>query len=195
MPFLPPADATEAELQTTFEKEIAFWGYLPNYARVFAHRPEVLNGFRTLQGAIRSGFDARLYELATLAASRTLTSTYCSLAHAKALVDRFYSKEDVLRIVTTPEESALTPGEVLLMEFAAKVARDATSVQPADVEALSKSGFTPVEIFGIAATAAARSFFAKLLDALGAEPDAALTGLGPELVAELTVGRPIAAGG
>jgi alkylhydroperoxidase family enzyme len=110
-------------------------------------------------------------------------------------VDRFYSKEDVLRIVTTPEESALTPGEVLLMEFAAKVARDATSVQPADVEALSKSGFTPVEIFGIAATAAARSFFAKLLDALGAEPDAALTGLGPELVAELTVGRPIAAGG
>src|SRR5437762_1770711 len=47
------------------------------------------------------------------------------------------------------------------------------------------------EIFDIAATAAARCFFSKLLDALGAEPDAAFAALEDDLKRQLTPGRPI----
>jgi hypothetical protein len=43
----------------------------------------------------------------------------------------------------------------------------------------------------IAATAAGRAFFAKLLDALGVLPDPALHALGESLRDALTVGRPI----
>jgi hypothetical protein len=42
-------------------------------------------------------------------------------------------------------------------------------------------------------TAAARCFFSKTLDALGAEPDSAYWNLDPGLRDALTVGRPIAA--
>jgi hypothetical protein len=42
--------------------------------------------------------------------------------------------------------------------------------------------------------AAARSFFSKVLDAMGANPDSAYRDMEPELQDLLTVGRPIAAG-
>jgi hypothetical protein len=45
--------------------------------------------------------------------------------------------------------------------------------------------------FDIAATAAARCFFSKLLDALGAEPDAAYNDLDDGLKRRLTPGKPI----
>jgi hypothetical protein len=50
------------------------------------------------------------------------------------------------------------------------------------------------EIFDVAAIAAARAFFTKLLDALGTEPDAAYMGLDEPLRTALTVGRPIGHG-
>lgn len=49
------------------------------------------------------------------------------------------------------------------------------------------------EIFDVAATAAARCFFSKLLDALGAQADSSFNELDPTLRAVLTVGRPVSA--
>jgi hypothetical protein len=46
-------------------------------------------------------------------------------------------------------------------------------------------------VFDIAATAAGRAFFAKLLDALGVEPDSPFLALESELREPLTVGRAI----
>jgi hypothetical protein len=47
----------------------------------------------------------------------------------------------------------------------------------------------------VVAAAAARCFFSKALDALGAQADPALAKLDPELRDVLTVGRPIAENG
>jgi len=44
----------------------------------------------------------------------------------------------------------------------------------------------------VAATAAARCFFSKLLDALGIQADASFNELDPALRQALTVGRPVA---
>jgi hypothetical protein len=60
------------------------------------------------------------------------------------------------------------------------------------VERLRKSGLREEEIFDVVAVAAARAFFAKLVDALGAEPDASFMEMEEALRARLTVGRPIA---
>ena len=63
----------------------------------------------------------------------------------------------------------------------------------ADVEALRGHGLTDPEIFDVAAAAAARSFFSKVLDALGAAPDSAYAQVEDGLRRRLAVGRDISA--
>jgi hypothetical protein len=97
-------------------------------------------------------------------------------------------------VKTVPVEQAtaeLAPADLAMMAFAEKLARDASAITEADVRALREHGFTDPEVFDIAATAAARCFFSKLLDALGAEPDAAYDGLDDSLKQRLTPGRAI----
>jgi hypothetical protein len=53
-------------------------------------------------------------------------------------------------------------------------------------------GYRDEEIFDLAAAAAARCFFAKLLDAPGVQADSSFNDLDPTLQQALTVGRPVA---
>ena len=79
-----------------------------------------------------------------------------------------------------------------MIEFARRVARDASKITSGEVAALrEKHGFSDAEIFDIVAIAASRSFFTKVLDALGAEPDLPFMNLDEDLRRALTVGRPI----
>jgi hypothetical protein len=57
---------------------------------------------------------------------------------------------------------------------------------------LRSHGSRDEEIFDLAAAAAARCFFSKLLDALGVQPDSSFNDLDPSLRQALTVGRPVA---
>lgn len=69
----------------------------------------------------------------------------------------------------------------------------AFSLRPAVLEGwtgLLRSIQSNLSIFDVAA-AAARRFFSKLLDALGALPDSSFNGLDPTLRRALTVGRPV----
>ena len=79
-----------------------------------------------------------------------------------------------------------------MMAFAEKVARNADQITSADIEVLRSHGYRDEEIFDLAAAAAARCFFSKLLDALGVQPDSSFNELDPTLRQALTVGRPIA---
>jgi alkylhydroperoxidase family enzyme len=97
----------------------------------------------------------------------------------------------VASIARDYSNAGLSESEVALMAFAEKVASRANEIVKSDVDELRAHGFTDAEIFDIAAAAAARCFFSKLLDAMGAEPDAAYRELDPELQSTLTVGRPI----
>ena len=68
-----------------YAADVADQGYVANYTRVFAPRPEVLAGWAQLNGAIKHGLDLRRYELVPLAAARALRSTYCAMAHGRVL--------------------------------------------------------------------------------------------------------------
>lgn len=81
-----------------------------------------------------------------------------------------------------------------MMDFAERVVRDASAITAADVDALRAHGLTDREIFDVAATAAARCFFSTLVDALGAEPDAAFAAVADGERQALVVGRAIGAG-
>jgi uncharacterized peroxidase-related enzyme len=187
---IPVSDAT-GDVRRMYEQNQARLGYVPNFAKAFSLRPHVMDGWAHLQKSIRSTMDSRRYELVTLAAARALRSSYCSLAHGRVLEAQFFSAEDVTRIARRDEVSSLERVEVAVMAFAEKVVRQADSVTREDVDLLRRHGLTDGEIFDVAAAAAARCFFSKILDALGAEPDASYEALEPALREALTVGRPI----
>ena len=176
MPFIELVDDEEFAAQ---DRDAL--GYTPNYNRLYARRPAVYAAWKQLNGAIRQEMDRRRYELATVAASTAMRSSYCSLAHGKVLAEKF----------------GLRPGDPLndeeraVQDLARKVAEDAVSVTEADIERLRAFGLSDDEIFDVVLAAAGRAFFSKTLDATGLQPDAAYRSLDVELREALTVGRPI----
>ena len=170
-------------------------GYVPNYTKVFALNPEVYAAWQQLNGAIKQSMDLRRYELATLAAARRLRSSYCGLAHGKVLRDRFYDAGTVQAIATDHTTADLDPADVAVIDFAERVAADATAITETDIDELREHGLSDSEIFQVVLAAAARCFFSTVLDAAGTEPDVEFrASLDPALRDALTFGRPVANG-
>ena len=165
-------------------------GHAPNFVRLLARRPAVLDAWKQLLGAVKENMDERRYELATLAAARRLRSSYCCLAHGKVLAEKFYSPDEVAAIADGTH--ALDEADRAVMYLAEKVAADASAVTDADVDRLRQLGLADDEILDVVLAAAARAFLTKTVDGLGVLPDASYRELGPELRDALTVGRPIA---
>lgn len=134
--------------------------------------------------------DARRFELITFAAAHELRHTACSLAHGHAL-SRFILEDGVRKLALGEASDAVTAAESAMMDFARKVASDASRITSGDVDMLRSHGFSDEEVFDIAATAAGRAFFTKLLDALGVMADGNPGSMSRELRETLTVGRPI----
>jgi uncharacterized peroxidase-related enzyme len=188
---VPEGDAS-GELTQMYETDRDIFGHLPNLTRAFSHRPAVYAAWRELNGAIKASMDLRRYELATVAAARRLRSSYCTLAHGSVLMEKFVAPEELAAIVADHHDAGLHPVDVAVMDLADKVAQDATSVTQADVDGLRGHGLSDAEIFDVVAAAAARCFFSKVLDGVGAQPDAKYAELDASLREALTVGRPIA---
>jgi uncharacterized peroxidase-related enzyme len=188
---VPEGDAA-GELTQMYETDRENFGHVPNLTRAFSHRPDVYAAWRQLNGAIKGNMDLRRYELATVAAARRLRSSYCTLAHGAVLMDKFVAADELAAIVSDHHAAGLDAVDVAVMDLADKVARDATSVTQADVDALRSHGLSDAEVFDVIAAAAARCFFSKVLDGVGAQPDATYAELDAPLRETLTVGRPIA---
>ncbi len=192
MPFIdttPPA-AAQGAVAEMYRRQDAHWGFVPNYALVFCHRPEVMARWAALLAEIKRPLERRRFELATFAAAHELRHSACSMAHGRVLRE-FLDDAQILAVAQGRPEDALPPAEVALVRFARLVARDAARVTADDVAALRDAGFGDAEIFDIAAAVAGRAFFTKLLDALGVLADAPMAALGSPLREALEVGRPI----
>lgn len=168
-------------------------GFVANYTKVFALRPEVYAAWEVLAKTVKHNMDLHRYELVTLAAARRLGSSYCSLAHGSVLRDRFHDATTVARIASDRHDAGLDPADVAVMDFAEKVVSGATSVTEDDIEALRRHGLSDTDIFDVVLAAGIRCFFSTVLDAVGTRPDDRYaTSVEPELRRVLTVGRPIA---
>ena len=192
MPFIKttaPEDADDA-IAAMYLRQQAAWGYVPNYAKVFCHRPEVMARWGQLLAEIKRPMDKRRFELVTFVAALELRNTACALAHGKALRE-FFSDAEIVSIATGKFDDTLAEAEQAMVRFARQVAKDASRVTSGQVQALKEIGYTDSDIFDIAVTAAGRAFFTKVLDALGVEPDSPFLALDDELRRPLTVGRPI----
>ena len=186
-----PANEATGEALEMYERQQGFWGYVPNYAKVFSHRPEVMARWGRMLAEVRRPTDDRRFELVTFAAAIQLNHSACSLAHGEKLSELFGS-EAVIAIADGRESDVLPDVEVAIVRFARDIARDARKITSGQVEALKVThGLSDADIFDIAAIAAGRSFFTKILDALGSEPDSSFMKMDHELRRRLAVGRPI----
>ncbi|HEU4620299.1 MAG TPA: peroxidase, partial [Gammaproteobacteria bacterium] len=146
-----PARWAAGETFAMYDRQQKHYGYVPSYATVFSHRPEVMRRWAELLAAIKRPMDKRRFELATFAAAQELKSTLCTLAHGKALLE-FFSAADVIALARGETPPSITPAEAALLRFARVVARDASSVTADDVADLEAHGFSNAEIFDIVAT-------------------------------------------
>lgn len=192
MPFIEttkPEHASEAVAEM-YARQQAAWGYVPNYAKVFCHRPEVMARWGRLLAEIKRPMDKRTFELVTFVAAHELRNTACTLAHGNALRE-FFNDDQIVAIAAGKFEGVLSDAEQALARFARQVAKDASRVTSGQIQALKEFGYDDGEIFDVAATAAGRAFFTKVLDALGVEPDSPFRGMEPSFREPLAVGRPI----
>ena len=181
-----PDEGLAADLYAADE---ARQGYVANYTRVFAHRPDVYRAWQALNGAIKASMDPVRYEVATVAAARELRSSYCTLAHGEVLA-RQLGEEEAVRVATgRPSESV----HAAVADLARKVVTAPTSVTDEDLGVLRAAGFTDADLLDVVLAAAARSFFSSVLEAVAAEPDPVYAELPADLRTALTVGRPIQA--
>jgi uncharacterized peroxidase-related enzyme len=197
MPFIETIPETEAAgpLAALYASDREESGHVRNLTTALSLAPDVVAAWQALNAAIKARMDLRRYELATLAAARRLRSSYCALAHGSVLLDNFVDAETLESIMADHHHAGLDEVDIAVMDLADKVVADASSVTQEDIDRLRALGLSDSDVFDVIAAAAARCFFSKLLDGIGAQPDAKYASLPDGVRAALTVGRPIAAGG
>jgi uncharacterized peroxidase-related enzyme len=183
-------DAATGATAEYYRQQRDAWGFLPNYTGAFGHRPDVAQAWNALNLAIRGGMDRRRFELATIAAARALRSTYCTVAHSKMLRDICGDEASLHHIAEAPAGETLDGQDRAVYRFATKVATDAASVEQGDIDQLHAVGLSDADIADVVYAAAARCFFTRVLDGLGAQLDVQIAqAFDPELYASMVVGR------
>jgi uncharacterized peroxidase-related enzyme len=188
-----PEAAAEGPVAEMYARVRDASGRVPNHARALSLQPDVYTAWQALNAAIKASMDLRRYELVTLAAARCLRSSYCALAHGSVLVETFLEPGTVRAIARDEPAGELEPVDLAVMDLTAQVVRDATAITQEDIDRLRDLGLADEDILSVILAAAARCFFSKALDAVGAAADASYAELEPDLRAALTVGRAISA--
>lgn len=185
-----PADAS-GDVRDMYKRQEDYWGFVPNYAKAFSLRPEALARWGRLLAELRRPTDDRRFELVTFAAAHALRNSGCALVHGKELAS-FIGEDAVIAIAKGREADVLPDVDVTIVQFARQVAKDATKVTSGLIDRLKyRHDLTDAEVFDIAALAAGRAFFAKLLDGLGVETDRTWKVLDADFRRNLGIGRPM----
>jgi len=102
-------------------------------------------------------------------------------AHGAALRKNLFSAQQTAAIIRDFHHAGLEESEVAMMELAAKVALDANAVTEQDIENLRAHGYSDTDILNITMIAAARTYFSKVLDAMGMPLDEQMQELDAEI--------------
>jgi len=185
------SDAT-GRVAEIYAAQKAQLGFVMSAAQCLTSREDLLPAYTDFVNTMRGGFtlSPRDWRIITLIAAREVRSTYCSMVYGKQLIADLGSKEMVLAVQRDFRSAGLSDRDVAMLVYAEKVARDATQIAQADIDALRKAGFTDANISDIALCAAFRCFIGRFFDAVGAGPEAAFLDDDPVWRDTLTVGRP-----
>lgn len=184
-------DEATGRIKKIYDGQIERMGFVMAAAKCLTARPDLLPVYNDFVDQVRAGFSLapREWRLITLIAAKQVRSTYCSLVYGRQLIEDLGSKEAVLAVQRDFRTAGLSLKDVAMLDYAEKVARDATQITRHDIDRLRDVGFTDIQICDIALCAAFRCFVGKLFDALGAGPEAAFLDEDLEWRTALSVGK------
>jgi uncharacterized peroxidase-related enzyme len=193
--YLTTIDEAEAtgRIAEIYAEEQESTGFLMSAIQCWTTRPDMLpmwsDFIRKLRGRFSLG--PREWRLITLIAAKKVPSTYCSFVYGKQLIGDLGSREKVAAVCRDHRHADLTPRDIAMLDYAEKIADNASQVTKHDIDRLRLVGFTDVQIFDIALCASMRCFLSRLFDAVGAGPEEAFIDPDDTFRATLMVGRPI----
>ncbi len=185
-------EPSTAEAAVYLEKERAACGYVMNFERAWAWRPDLAEGFALVRKQLiqRSSLTAREIALLACTSARILGDSYCSLAWGTKLA-RMRGAAAAAEVLRGADPAASTAREVALRQWAEQIVRDPNGAEAVQVENLRTAGLSDLEIFEATLHVAFRLAFSAVNDALGARPDHQLVAAAPaEIRAAVTYGRP-----
>jgi uncharacterized peroxidase-related enzyme len=183
--------AESAEVDALFEKARQESGYVSNYLKLWAWRPDVYASFVAARMlALDTTLSQREIALINAATAATRGDSYCAIAWG-ARVATAFDAPMAAAVLSGGDVDGLSQREAALLAWTRVIVRDPNSVESSDVERLRAAGLGDREIFEATFLAATRMAFGTVNDALGALPDAALASQAPkEVLDSVCFGRP-----
>jgi uncharacterized peroxidase-related enzyme len=177
----PNTEATSA----LYARDVADDGYVANFTRLWAWRPDVFDAFFRLRSLLTEQAALPLRERAILvcATAASLGDSYCALAWGTRLASET-DPSTAAQVVQCEEPTELTAREKALAAWATQVVLKPNAITTQDVDRLRAVGLSDQEIFDVTAFVAFRVAFSTVNDALSARPDWQLAAAAPATVRE-----------
>ena len=169
--FLQDAPDNEA-VARLYQGDMDKRGFVMNYNRAWAWRPDVADAFLGLRSLVTSlsSLSPREQAVLTCAMASTLGDSYCSLAWGKMLAAAS-DPSTAAAVLSASGSTALTAREAALAAWARKVVDNPNGTTPGDLDGLRAAGCSEKDIFEATIFVAFRLAFSTINDALGVEPD------------------------
>jgi uncharacterized peroxidase-related enzyme len=173
----PPNSEARSAL---YQRDAADDGYVANFTRLWAWRPDVFDAFSRLRNLLTEQAALSLRERAILvcATAANLGDSYCALAWGTRLASET-DPNTAAQVAQRKEPAELTARERVLATWAGQVVLKPNAITAEDVAGLRAAGLTDQEIFDVTVFVAFRVAFSTVNDALGARPDWQLAAAAP----------------
>jgi uncharacterized peroxidase-related enzyme len=132
-------------------------GFVPNIFLALAHRPDEFRAFMAYHDALMDrpgGLTKAEREMIVVANSAANQCLYCVIAHGAILRVRAKNPLIADQVAVNYAKADITPRQRAMLAFAVKVATASQAVGAADHAALAEHGFSPDDIWDIAAITA-----------------------------------------
>lgn len=149
-------------------------GFVPNVFLALAHRPDEFRAFFDYHDALMekdSGLTKGEREMVVVATSGLNQCIYCVVAHGAVL--RIREKNPLIadQVATNYRKADITPRQVAMLDFAAKVAMDAEAIEDMDYDELHAHGFSDEDVWDIGAIAGFFALSNRLANMMSLRPN------------------------
>ena len=153
----PSFEELPKDIQATYKAMEKKFGFVPNFVKGMAHRPDELRAYLAYAKAVmqkKSGLSAAEKQMLIIAHSAYNGCIYCVASHSASL--RSITKNTILadQISVNYKEADISERERAIIDFAIKVTNDSKSIDENDYKTLNKHGLSNEDIWDIAAITA-----------------------------------------
>jgi len=153
---VPAFEDLPEDLQARISEETAEAGFTPNVFSAFAYKPSHFRAFFDYHDALvdDTTLDREEVEMLVVAVSGRNHCYYCNVAHGALL--RIYSGDPELadQLVANYRQADVSEKRMAMLDVAVKLTEHPDRVTRADLKRLSEAGYSPEEMWDIAAVTA-----------------------------------------